>query len=68
MGIWFPFVHSARNSYGYRCKFDVYRKRNEERLKGLIPRERRAVYSLTHLFLPWVYEIVSNPNILFDIQ
>jgi len=36
---------------------------NKDRLSKLIPRERRAVYALTHLSLPWVYQIVSHPRV-----
>ncbi len=28
----------------------------------MIPRERRAVYGLTHLMLPWVYQMASHPG------
>ena len=34
----------------------------------MIPRERRAVYGLTHLMLPWVYQIASHPRVLDAVE
>jgi non-haem Fe2+, alpha-ketoglutarate-dependent halogenase len=52
----------------FRRQFDDYTEENRERLGQLIPRERRAVYGLTHLSLPWVYEIVSHPRVLDAVE
>jgi non-haem Fe2+, alpha-ketoglutarate-dependent halogenase len=34
----------------------------------MIPRERRAVYGLTHLMLPWVYQMASHPRVLDAVE
>jgi non-heme Fe2+,alpha-ketoglutarate-dependent halogenase len=52
----------------FRHDFDEYTRQNQERLKALIPRERREIYALTHLRLPWVYEMVSHPRILDAVE
>jgi non-haem Fe2+, alpha-ketoglutarate-dependent halogenase len=52
----------------FRRQFDDYTQENRERLSKLIPRDRRAVYALTHLSLPWVYEIVSHPSVLDAVE
>lgn len=51
-----------------RQQFDAYTRANQDRLSDMIPRERRKVYALTHLALPWVYEIVSHRNILDAVE
>src|SRR3984957_9146520 len=52
----------------FRRQFNDYTEENSERLSELIPRERRTVYGLTHLSLPWVYEIVSHPRVLDAVE
>jgi non-heme Fe2+,alpha-ketoglutarate-dependent halogenase len=52
----------------FRRRFDDYTKENQEKLKALLPRERRQVYFQTHLFLPWVYQIVSNSSVLDAVE
>ena len=52
----------------FRRHFDEYTQKNQERLKELIPRERREVYALTHLVLPWVYEMASHPKVLDAVE
>ena len=52
----------------FRRQFDDYTEENKERLSKLIPRERRAVYGLTHLSLPWVYEMVSHSRVLDAVE
>ena len=49
-------VFSDGETQRFRRHFDDYTEANKGRLSELIPRERRAVYGLTHLSLPWVYE------------
>jgi non-heme Fe2+,alpha-ketoglutarate-dependent halogenase len=61
-------VFSDRETQIFRRQFDDYTEENRERLDKLIPRERRAVYGLTHLSLPWVYEIVSHPRVLDAVE
>ena len=61
-------VFSDSETQIFRRQFDDYTEENKERLSKLIPRERRAVYGLTHLSLPWVYEIVSHPRVLDAVE
>jgi non-heme Fe2+,alpha-ketoglutarate-dependent halogenase len=61
-------VFSDSETRIFRRQFDDYTEENRERLSKLIPRERRAVYALTHLSLPWVYEIVSHPRVLDAVE
>jgi len=61
-------VFSEEATTEFRHQFDNYTQQNQERLRGLIPRQRRAVYSGTHLSLPWVYEIVSHPCVLDAVE
>jgi non-heme Fe2+,alpha-ketoglutarate-dependent halogenase len=61
-------VLSDSETQKFRRQFDDYTEENRERLSKLIPRERRAVYGLTHFSLPWVYEIVSNPRVLDAVE
>lgn len=51
----------------FKC-FDDYTKQNQDKLRGLLPRERRQIFSQTHLFLPWVYEIVSDSGLLDSVE
>jgi non-haem Fe2+, alpha-ketoglutarate-dependent halogenase len=51
-----------------RQQFDEYTAQNKDLLGKMIPRERRAVYGLTHLMLPWVYEIASHPKVLDAVE
>jgi len=68
-GYLFPVrVFSKEVATEFRRQFDNYTQQNQERLRGLIPRQRRAVYSGTHLSLPWVYEIVSHPCVLDAVE
>jgi non-heme Fe2+,alpha-ketoglutarate-dependent halogenase len=61
-------VFSDSETHIFRRQFDDYTEENRERLSKLIPRERRAIYALTHLSLPWVYEIVSHPRVLDAVE
>jgi hypothetical protein len=47
-------VFNDNETAAFRRQFDQYTDQNKDRLSKLIPRERRAVYGLTHLMLPWV--------------
>jgi non-heme Fe2+,alpha-ketoglutarate-dependent halogenase len=61
-------VFSESETQAFRRQFDDYTEENRDRLSKLIPRERRAVYALTHFSLPWVYEIVSHPRVLDAVE
>ncbi|HTZ58974.1 MAG TPA: phytanoyl-CoA dioxygenase family protein [Acidobacteriaceae bacterium] len=61
-------VFSESETSQFRRQFDEYTAENQERLQQLIPRERRAVYGLTHLSLPWVYEMASHPRVLDAVE
>ena len=68
-GYLFPIrVFNDTETAEFRQQFDDYTDQNQDRLKNLIPRERRAVYGLTHLMLPWVYQIVSHPRVLDSVE
>jgi non-haem Fe2+, alpha-ketoglutarate-dependent halogenase len=61
-------VFSDSETEAFREHFDQYTDENRERLSKLIPRERRAVYGLTHLSLPWVYQMASHPKVLDAVE
>jgi non-haem Fe2+, alpha-ketoglutarate-dependent halogenase len=61
-------VFSDDETAEFRRHFDDYTEQNTARLSKLIPRERRAVYGLTHLMLPWVYQIASHPRVLDAVE
>jgi non-heme Fe2+,alpha-ketoglutarate-dependent halogenase len=68
-GYLFPLrVFNETERAEFRGQFDQYTERNKDRLRQLIPRERRAVYGLTHLMLPWVYRMVSHPRVLDAVE
>jgi non-haem Fe2+, alpha-ketoglutarate-dependent halogenase len=61
-------VFSDIETAEFRRQFDEYTAQNRELLAKMIPRERRAVYGLTHLMLPWVYQIASHPRVLDAVE
>ena len=68
-GYFFPLrVFGDAEAAEFRRQFDGYTAQNKERLSGMIPRERRAIYGLTHLSLPWVYQIASHPKVLNAVE
>jgi ectoine hydroxylase-related dioxygenase (phytanoyl-CoA dioxygenase family) len=68
-GYLFPLrVFNDQETAEFRRQFDEYTEQNRERLRKLIPRERRAVYALTHLMLPWVYRMASHPRVLDAVE
>jgi ectoine hydroxylase-related dioxygenase (phytanoyl-CoA dioxygenase family) len=68
-GYLFPVrVFDNTETANFRRHFDEYTRQNEERLKELIPRERREIYALTHLKLSWVYEMASHPRVLDAVE
>src|SRR3984957_9137302 len=68
-GYLFPVhVFDDQETAEFRRQFDDYTEQNRDRLRKLIPRERRAVYALTHLMLPWVYQMASHPRVLDAVE
>lgn len=68
-GYLFPLrVFDEKETGEFRRQFNDYTEQNRERLRKLIPRERRAVYALTHLMLPWVYQMASHPQVLDAVE
>jgi non-haem Fe2+, alpha-ketoglutarate-dependent halogenase len=61
-------VFSATETAEFRRQFDDYTDQNKDLLGKMIPRERRAVYGLTHLMLPWVYQMASHPKVLDAVE
>jgi non-haem Fe2+, alpha-ketoglutarate-dependent halogenase len=61
-------VFSDPETAEFRRQFDEYTDQNKDLLSKMIPRERRAVYGLTHLMLPWVYQIASHPRVLDAVE
>ena len=52
----------------YLERFMDYYSRNRSRLDALPSREKYRVFSETHFVLPWVYEIVSSPEVLDAVE
>lgn len=68
-GYLFPLqVFSEGETSEFRRQFNEYTEQSQDRLSQLIPRERRAVYGLTHLMLPWVYQIASHRRVLDAVE
>jgi non-heme Fe2+,alpha-ketoglutarate-dependent halogenase len=61
-------VFSNTETAEFRRQFDDYTDQNKDLLGKMIPRERRAVYGLTHLMLPWVYQMASHPRVLDAVE
>jgi len=49
-------------------KFLSYVHQNEKGLQKLIPREKLNFFVETHLFLTWVYRLVSHPRVLDAVE
>ncbi|MGH2343923.1 MAG: phytanoyl-CoA dioxygenase family protein [Chloroflexota bacterium] len=47
-----------------RTLLERYTQKHAQQVASLLPRERRSVFALTHLSLPWVAELVANPRVL----
>jgi non-haem Fe2+, alpha-ketoglutarate-dependent halogenase len=68
-GYYFPIrVFSDEETADFKSEFEAYTTVNRDRLKGMLPRERRAIYSLTHMSLPWANRIVSHPRVLDAVE
>ena len=68
-GYLFPLrVLDAAETEQYRRRFFEYRSQVSERLQTLPPRQQYHVFSETHTFLRWVYELVAHPKVLDAVE
>jgi|SRR5579875_710798 len=68
-GYYFPIrVFDDSEATEFRARFDDYSVQNQQRLRGLLPRERRDVFAQTHASLHWVYRIVSHKKVLDAVE
>ncbi|MEW5976242.1 MAG: phytanoyl-CoA dioxygenase family protein [Acidobacteriota bacterium] len=68
-GYHFPVRAFEEDEAAKLCRlFMSYQEQHRERLKQLLPRERRTFLCETHFFLRWVYEIVSHPRVLDAVE
>ncbi|MFO1466025.1 MAG: phytanoyl-CoA dioxygenase family protein [Steroidobacteraceae bacterium] len=51
-----------------RAGFDAYWEETADLRVGKLPRDWRAFLTETHLFLRWVYDIVSSPRVLDAVE
>lgn len=59
---------SADEAGRLRGRFLDYWKQNDAQLASLLPRERGMMLIETHLFLHWVYDLVTHPRILDAVE
>ncbi len=68
-GYYFPIkVLGEVEAADFRGRFQSYFDPREERLKGLLQRDRRNYFTDMHLCLEWVYKIVSHPFVLNAVE
>ena len=68
-GYLFPLrVLDAEETERYRRCFIEHRSRISERLRTLPPRQQYHVYSETHTFLRWAYELAAHPRVLDAVE
>jgi ectoine hydroxylase-related dioxygenase (phytanoyl-CoA dioxygenase family) len=68
-GYHFPLrAYSAEEATALSERFLAHWQQYREQLEPLLPRERVAFSVENHLFLRWVYEIVTNPRILDAVE
>src|SRR5262245_35138056 len=68
-GYLFPIrVLTEEEATRFRTNFLDYRAAIDERLKMLPARDQYKVFSETHLFLPWVHEMVTHPRVLDAVE
>jgi non-heme Fe2+,alpha-ketoglutarate-dependent halogenase len=68
-GYHFPVrAFTREEALGLLNRFQAYHGQVAERMKGLLPRERWAFMTETHLFLRWVYDIVSHSKVLDAVE
>jgi non-haem Fe2+, alpha-ketoglutarate-dependent halogenase len=68
-GYHFPLrVFDELQARSNRELFLEYLRANEAKLKDLLPRQKVGYFAETHLFLNWVYRIVSHPGVLDAVE
>ena len=68
-GYLFPLtVLDGADTERYRRRFFEYRSQISERLQTLPPRQQYYVFSETHTFLHWVYELAAHPRVLDAVE
>jgi hypothetical protein len=68
-GYFFPHrVFGSEEADGFQTRFLEYMDQNAHRLRGLLQRDRRIYLSDMHLFLGWVYRIVSHSFVLDAVE
>jgi non-heme Fe2+,alpha-ketoglutarate-dependent halogenase len=68
-GYYFPVrVLDDSEVVDFRAHFDNYLRHHQPRLKDLPPNKHDGVFAETHMFLQWVYRIVSHPNVLDAVE
>ena len=61
-------VLDAEETERYRRCFIEHRSQISERLRTLPPRQQYHVYSETHTFLRWAYELAAHPRVLDAVE
>ena len=61
-------VFSDSETQEFRERFLDYLSRNQQRIRGLPPREQAVVMTQTHILLQWVFRMVSHPNVLDAVE
>ena len=61
-------VFGTEEANGFQKRFLEYMDQNAQRLSGLLQRDRRIYVSDMHLFLEWVYRMVSHPSVLDAVE
>ena len=68
-GYLFPIpVFTEEETTRFRTNFLEYRAAIDQRLKTLPARDQYKVFSETHIFLPWVHEMVTHPRVLDAVE
>ena len=68
-GYCFPIaVLEEREVARFRNNFDDYCLKNADQVAALPPRDQHIVFSETHSYLKWVYEIVSHTKVLDAVE
>jgi chlorinating enzyme len=68
-GYFFPLrALDTEEANGFLKRFLEYGDQNAHRLRGLLQRDRRIYLSEMHLFLEWVYRIVSHSSVLDAVE
>lgn len=68
-GYFFPVsVFDAHETERFLQAFYAYNSEIADRLRTLPPRDQMVVFSETHTFLYWVYQMVSHPKVLDAVE